>query len=170
MKKPSGPRSDGPEQGLVDIVSIDQLAQIVAKYDLSEVEIDLGDLHVRVARERASPGQPLSATLPQAATATAADGSGPTQSIAAASAELAAPDHPGLVKSPMVGTAYLRPSPDAKAFVEVGSVVKTGDKLLLVEAMKTFNDIVATRAGKIVSILVTEGSPVEYGQPLMVIE
>ena len=168
MKKPSGPRSDGPEQGLVDIASIDQLAQIVTKYDLSEVEIDLGDLHVRVARERASPGQPLSATLPQTATAAAAPG--PTESLAAASTELAVPDHPGLVKSPMVGTAYLRPSPDAKAFVEVGAVVKTGDKLLLVEAMKTFNDIVATRAGKIVSILVTEGSPVEYGQPLMVIE
>jgi acetyl-CoA carboxylase biotin carboxyl carrier protein len=169
MKKPSGPRSGGPEQELVDIVSIDQLAQIVAKYDLSEVEIDRGDLHVRVARERASPGQPLSATLPLTA-ATAAAGPDPTESFAAASAELAVPDHPGLVKSPMVGTAYLRPSPDAKPFVEVGSVVKTGDKLLLVEAMKTFNDIVATRAGKIVSILVTEGSPVEYGQPLMVIE
>jgi acetyl-CoA carboxylase biotin carboxyl carrier protein len=166
MKKPSGPRSDGPEQELVDLVSIDQLAQIVAKYDLSEVEIDLGDLHVRVARERVSPGQPV--TAPQTATAAAAPG--PTERFAAASAELAAPDHPGLVKSPMVGTAYLRPSPDAKPFVEVGSVVKTGDKLLLVEAMKTFNDIVATRAGKIVSILVTEGSPVEYGQPLMVIE
>ena len=165
MKKPPGPRHDGPEQELVDIVSIDQLAQIVAKYDLSEVEIDLGDLHVRVARERASPGQPLSAMLPQTATAP-----GPTENSAAASAEVAAPDHPGLVKSPMVGTAYLRPSPDAKPFVEVGSVVKTGDKLLLVEAMKTFNDIVATRAGKIASILVTEGSPVEYGQPLMVIE
>ena len=165
MKKPPGPRHDGPEQELVDIVSIDQLAQIVAKYDLSEVEIDLGDLHVRVARERASPGQSLSATLPQTATAP-----GPTENSAAASAEVAAPDHPGLVKSPMVGTAYLRPSPDAKPFVEVGSVVKTGDKLLLVEAMKTFNDIVATRAGKIASILVTEGSPVEYGQPLMVIE
>ena len=168
MKKPSGPRSDGPEQGLVDIVSIDQLAQIVAKYDLSEVEIDLGDLHVRVARERASPGPSLSATLPQTMTAAAAPG--PTESFVSASAELAAPDHPGLVKSPMVGTAYLRPSPDAKPFVEVGTVVKTGDKLLLVEAMKTFNDIVATRAGKIVSILIMEGSPVEYGQPLMVIE
>jgi acetyl-CoA carboxylase biotin carboxyl carrier protein len=166
MKKPPGPRSDGPEQETVDIVSIDQLAQIVAKYDLSEVEIDLGDLHVRVTRERASP--PLSAKLPQTATVAAAPG--PTESFAAATAELAAPDHPGLVKSPMVGTAYLRPSPDAKPFVEVGSVVKTGDKLLLVEAMKTFNDIVATRAGKIVSILITEGSPVEYGQPLMVIE
>ena len=70
----------------------------------------------------------------------------------------------------MVGTAYLRPSPEAKPFVEIGAVVKTGDKLMLVEAMKTFNDIVAPRAGKIVDILVAEGSPVEYGQTLMVIE
>ena len=70
----------------------------------------------------------------------------------------------------MVGTAYLRPSPEAKPFVEVGSMVKTGDKLMLVEAMKTFNDIVAPRAGKVVSILVADGAPVEYGQPLMVIE
>ena len=69
----------------------------------------------------------------------------------------------------MVGTAYLRPSPEAKPFVEVGSVVKEGDKLMLVEAMKTFNDIVATRAGTVVDILVVDGSPVEYNQPLMVI-
>ena len=81
-----------------------------------------------------------------------------------------AADLAGAVKSPMVGTAYLRASPDAKPFVEIGSVVKPGDKLLLVEAMKTFNDIVATRPGKVVNILVTDGSPVEYGQPLMVIE
>ena len=67
----------------------------------------------------------------------------------------------------MVGTAYLRPSPEAKPFVEVGSTVKAGDKLLLVEAMKTFNDIVAPRGGKVVSILVEDGAPVEYGQPLM---
>jgi acetyl-CoA carboxylase biotin carboxyl carrier protein len=70
----------------------------------------------------------------------------------------------------MVGTAYLRSSPEAKPFVEVGSTVKVGDKLMLVEAMKTFNDIVATRPGRVVDILVTDGSPVEYGQTLMVIE
>ena len=70
----------------------------------------------------------------------------------------------------MVGTAYLRPSPEAKPFVELGATVKAGDKLLLVEAMKTFNDIVAHRGGKVVSILVSDGSPVEYGQPLMLIE
>ena len=93
-----------------------------------------------------------------------------SETVAETAAEPAAADLAGAVKSPMVGTAYLRPSPEAKSFVEVGSVVKAGDKLLLVEAMKTFNDIVATRAGKVVNILVTDGSPVEYGQPLMVIE
>ena len=81
-----------------------------------------------------------------------------------------AADLAGAVKSPMVGTAYLRASPEAKPFVEVGSLVKVGDKLLLVEAMKTFNDIVAPRAGKVVTILVDDGSPVEYDQPLMIVE
>ena len=168
MKKPSGPRSDEPEQGLVDIAAIDQLAQIVAKYDLSEVEIDRGELHVRVARERGSPAQPQSTATPQIATTAAARR--PAETVAETAAVPVAADLAGAVKSPMVGTAYLRASPDAKPFVEIGSVVKPGDKLLLVEAMKTFNDIVATRAGKVVNILVTDGSPVEYAQPLMIIE
>jgi acetyl-CoA carboxylase biotin carboxyl carrier protein len=76
----------------------------------------------------------------------------------------------GTVTSPMVGTAYLRPSPDAKAFVEIGTVVKAGDKVLLIEAMKTFNEIVAPRAGTITAVLVEDGQPVEYGEALMVIE
>src|SRR5271165_1521528 len=163
MKKPSGPRSDEPEQGLVDVAAIDQLAQIVVKYGLSEVEIDLGEFHVRLARER---GQ----MQPDESLQAAAVARGPSETIAETAAEPAAADLAGAVKSPMVGTAYLRPSPEAKPFVEVGSVVKAGDKLMLVEAMKTFNDIVAPRAGKIVDILVAEGSPVEYGQPLMVLE
>jgi acetyl-CoA carboxylase biotin carboxyl carrier protein len=165
MKKPPGPRSDEPEQGLVDVAAIDQLARIVAKYGLSEVEIDLGELHVRLARE---PGQTHSDVSLKAAAAAAARG--PSEIIAETAAEPAPAELAGAVKSPMVGTAYLRPSPEAKPFVEVGSVVKAGEKLLLVEAMKTFNDIVATRAGKVVDILVTDGSPVEYGQTLMVIE
>jgi acetyl-CoA carboxylase biotin carboxyl carrier protein len=164
MKKPSGPRSDEPEQGLVDVAAIDQLAQIVIKYGLSEVEIDLGEFHVRLAREW---GQTQSEVSPlQAAAATR----GPSETNAETAAEPVAADLAGAVKSPMVGTAYLRPNPEAKPFVEVGSVVKAGDKLMLVEAMKTFNDIVATRAGKVVDIFVTDGSPVEYGQTLMVIE
>ena len=78
--------------------------------------------------------------------------------------------HPGAVPSPMVGTAYLRPSPEAKAFVEVGSRVEVGDKLLLIEAMKTFNEIVAPRAGTVAAIFVEDGQPVEYGEALIVIE
>ncbi|RYE29658.1 MAG: acetyl-CoA carboxylase biotin carboxyl carrier protein, partial [Hyphomicrobiales bacterium] len=78
--------------------------------------------------------------------------------------------HPGTVPSPMVGTAYRRPSPDAKPFVEIGSIVKQGERILLVEAMKTFNDIVAPRAGKVTAIMVEDGQPVEYGEPLLVIE
>ncbi len=70
----------------------------------------------------------------------------------------------------MVGTAYRRPSPEAKAFVDVGSQVKTGDKLLLIEAMKTFNEIIAPRSGSVTAILVEDGQPVEYGEPLLVIE
>jgi acetyl-CoA carboxylase biotin carboxyl carrier protein len=168
MKKPSGPRSDEPGQSLVNAVAIDQLAQILTKYDLSEVEIDLGELHVRIARERASlvpPPPRASSHTPTSIAAAAASDSADERLVEPAVADL-----PGAVKSPMVGTAYLRQSPEAKPFVEVGSVVKIGDKLLLVEAMKTFNDIVSTRAGKVVSILVTDGTPVEYGQPLMVIE
>ena len=79
-------------------------------------------------------------------------------------------DHPGAVKSPMVGTAYRRPSPDAKPFVEVGSTVAAGDRVMLVEAMKTFNEIVATRAGTVSAILVEDGQPVEFGQAMLIVE
>jgi acetyl-CoA carboxylase biotin carboxyl carrier protein len=92
---------------------------------------------------------------------------------AAAAAPLpkaSAADAPGAVKSPMVGTAYLRASPESAPFVEVGSIVKAGDKILLVEAMKTFNEIVAPRGGVVTGVLVEDGQPVEYGQPLFVIE
>ena len=94
----------------------------------------------------------------------------PGAAIAPPATEPPLADLAGAVKSPMVGTAYLRASPETKPFVEIGSAVKAGDKLLLVEAMKTFNDIVAPHAGKVVSILVADGSPVEYDQPLMIIE
>jgi len=161
MKKPSGPRTEESAQRLVDVGAIDQLAKVVAKYDLTEVEIDLGELHVRLARDRATPGQAFAAPAQAPA-------------IAPPAPEAAGPEQPddlaGAVRSPMVGTAYLRANPESRPFVEVGSQVKAGDKLLLVEAMKTFNDIVAPRAGKIASILVADGAPVEYDQPLMVIE
>ena len=163
MKKPTGTRTDESDS-LVDVAAIDQLARIVSKYDLSEVEIDLGEFRVRLARERAAPvaaAQPVPAPPVVAAAA---------PELAAERAAEPVDDLADAVKSPMVGTAYLRPSPEAKPFVELGATVKAGDKLLLVEAMKTFNDIVAHRGGKVVSILVSDGSPVEYGQPLMLID
>ena len=82
----------------------------------------------------------------------------------------AAVEHPGTVKSPMVGTAYLRPAPETAPFVDIGTMVKPGDKILLVEAMKTFNEIIAPKGGIVTQILVADGEPVEYGQALFVIE
>jgi acetyl-CoA carboxylase biotin carboxyl carrier protein len=168
MKKPSGAQTDGSAQSLVDVAAVDRLAKIASQYDLSEIEISLGDLQVRLARERAPSVPPNVAAIPQAEPLIAAN---PAQGAALPppATEPSAADLVGAVKSPMVGTAYLRPSPETKPFVEVGSVVKVGDKLMLVEAMKTFNDIVAPHAGKVVSILVDDGAPVEYGQPLMII-
>lgn len=156
MKKPPAQRSGDRARSLLDLAAVDQLAIILSKYDLSEVEIDLGELHVRLAREKGS-GAPEPIT------------EAPLRPAALPPAETPAPAA-DTVKSPMVGTAYLRPNPEAKPFVEVGSIVKAGDKLLLIEAMKTFNDILAPRAGKVLDILVADGSPVEYDQPLMVIE
>jgi acetyl-CoA carboxylase biotin carboxyl carrier protein len=162
-KKPSGKPAAAAPAGGFDLSMISALAKIAAANDLSEVEVEREGLRIRVARER----QTTTAThvIPYAAPAIVAAAPAP-----AAVAVVAPAEHPGTVKSPMVGSAYLRASPDAKAFVEVGASVKPGDKLLLVEAMKTFNEIVATRAGKVTQILVEDGAPVEYGQALMVIE
>jgi acetyl-CoA carboxylase biotin carboxyl carrier protein len=167
MKKPSGSPANESAQSLVDVAVIDRLAKIVAQYDLTEVEISLGELRVRLARQPGPSAQAIVAAVPAAAPIVAVP---PQSAVASATVEPAPADLARAVKSPMVGTAYLRASPEARQFVEVGSVVKTGDKLLLVEAMKTFNDIVAPWAGKVTNILVADGAPVEYDQPLMIIE
>jgi acetyl-CoA carboxylase biotin carboxyl carrier protein len=169
MKTPSGPRTGEFEQSLVDFVAIDQLAKIVTDYDLSEIEINLGELRVRLARHEGSSARAALAPALERAKPSASPPANAAGEAAIAS-EAATADLAGAVKSPMVGTAYLRASPEAKPFVEIGSAVKAGDKLMLVEAMKTFNDIVAPRPGKVVNILVADGSPVEYDQPLMIIE
>jgi acetyl-CoA carboxylase biotin carboxyl carrier protein len=158
--------------GGIDTGLVAQLASIVALHDLSEIEVDFEGLHVRVARQAAiaapmqmqhAPSQPVTyAAAPPAAVVAPP----PTLAVPAPTSG----ESPGAVKSPMVGTAYRRPAPDAKAFVEIGSQVKAGDKILLIEAMKTFNDIVAPRSGTVTAILVEDGQPVEYGEPLLVIE
>ena len=158
----------------IDPAFVEELAAIVGANDLSEVEVEFNGLRIRVARQ--SSVAPVMAAAPVAAPAAvvapppAAAVVPAAASVAAAPAAAPSGDHPGAVKSPMVGTAYLRPSPDAKPFIEVGSQVKSGDKILLVEAMKTFNEIVAPRSGTVTAILVEDGQPVEYGEPLIVIE
>lgn len=145
----------------IDPELVRELAELLNQTDLTEIEVEKGDLRVRVARSITATVQvPTAAPLPVAAIAPAIAAAAPTPAAA----------HPGAVTSPMVGTAYRRPSPEAKPFVEIGSVVKQGERILLVEAMKTFNDIVAPRAGKVTAIFVEDGQPVEYGEPLLVIE
>jgi acetyl-CoA carboxylase biotin carboxyl carrier protein len=158
-KKTLGPSSAEAADSF-DLSIVAALAKIAGQNDLSEIEVEHAGLRVRVARERAAPVQ-LSQVVAAAPLPVAAP---------APEAQIAPAEHAGAVKSPMVGTAYLRPSPDAKAFVEIGAVVKAGEKIMLVEAMKTFNEIVAPRAGRVTHILVEDGSPVEFGQALMVIE
>jgi len=161
MKKPTTASPAATAAGVLDISIVAALAKIAAQNDLSEVEIEHAGLRVRVARERHAAAISHVVAAPVHAPAAAA---------IEPAAEISPADLPGAVKSPMVGTAYLRPSPESKPFVEIGAMVKTGDKILLVEAMKTYNEIVAPRAGKVTHIFVEDGSPVEYGQALMVIE
>jgi len=162
-KKPFGPTAAAPAAGGFDLSVVAAHAKIAGQHDLSEIEVEHSGLRLRVARERAAPVA-LSHAVAAAPTPAAAP------QAPAVEAAIAPAEHAGAVKSPMVGTAYLRPSPEAKPFIELGASVKSGEKLLLVEAMKTFNEIVAPRAGKVTHILVEDGSPVEYGQALMVIE
>lgn len=146
-----------------------ELATLIADTDLTEIEVEKGDLRIRVARTvTATMTVPVAAPAASPAPVIAPPPSA-SEAAAAAAAKSSAP-HPGAVLSPMVGTAYRKPSPDAKSFVEVGSKVQAGDKVLLVEAMKTFNEIVAPRAGTVTAIYVEDGTPVEYGEPLLVIE
>ena len=140
-----------------------ELARMIAETDLSEIEVEKGDLRIRVARKLEPVTVQIAGPPPAPAAAVAAPGPAPIPAKPGAG-------HPGALPSPMVGTAYLRPSPEAKPFVEVGSKVAIGDKVLLVEAMKTFNEIVAPRSGTVSAIFVEDGTPVEFGEALMVIE
>ena len=144
----------------VDADLVRQLAELLDDTRLTEIEVQDGDRRIRVARNLAMP----------------AAGAGPAPVAAAPAAPAPAPpttapaDHPGTVKSPMVGTVYLSPDPDAAPFVTPGASVAAGDTLLIVEAMKVMNPIVSPRAGKIVEVLVDSGQPVEFDQPLVIVE
>ncbi|RWC06951.1 MAG: acetyl-CoA carboxylase biotin carboxyl carrier protein, partial [Mesorhizobium sp.] len=144
----------------VDQQLIRDLAGILNDTNLTEIEVELGDLKVRVSRQAPAVH---AVAAPQPAYAP------PAAQPAAAAAPAAADVSKNAVASPMVGTAYLAPSPDAKAFIEVGQQVKEGQTLLIIEAMKTMNQIPAPRAGTVTAILFEDAQPVEYGMPLVVI-
>ena len=151
----------------VDTELLREIARLLGESDLTEIEVEKGDLRIRAARMPAAASATATIALPAYAPPPVA---APPQAPARPAASAAPAEHADALKSPMVGTAYLRPAPDAKPFVEVGARVTAGDKLLLIEAMKTFNDIVAPKGGVVTAILVEDGQPVEYGEPLLVIE
>jgi acetyl-CoA carboxylase biotin carboxyl carrier protein len=140
---------------------IRELATLLDETNLSEIEIERAGLRVRIARNIT-----VAAAVP--APARAAAPAAPAAAPTPAPADIA--KHPGAVPSPMVGTAYLASEPGAKPFIDIGSKVKVGDTLLIIEAMKTMNQIPSTRAGTVTQILVEDGQPVEFGEPLVIIE
>ena len=143
------------------------LAALLRETDLSEIEVAQGDWRIRVARHlsiNATVGAPLAVPEPRAMPGEAEPAAGPPAPA------LDPETHSGTVTSPMVGTAYRAPEPGAPPFVEVGSQVREGQTLLIVEAMKTMNAIPAPRTGTVVAILFEDGQPVEYGEPLLIIE
>ena len=140
----------------IDKELIRELAQLLDETKLTEIEIERDGLRVRVGRGATAAAAAAPAPAPAAAVA------------AAAPADLA--KHPGAVTSPMVGTAYMGPAPGAKPFIDVGSKVVAGETLLIIEAMKTMNQIPAPRSGTVTKILIEDAQPVEFGEPLMIIE
>ena len=144
-----------------DSALIRELALLLDETSLTEIEIERAGLRVRVARNisiaAAMPSYPSTVPAPLAASATAADAADFSK-------------HPGVVPSPMVGTAYWSPEPGAKPFIEVGSRVSAGQTLLIIEAMKTMNQIPSPHSGTVTQILIEDGQPVEFGEPLVIIE
>jgi acetyl-CoA carboxylase biotin carboxyl carrier protein len=140
----------------IDPDAIRKLAELMTETDLSEIEIAEGDRRVRVSRAAMAAPAPLHV---------AAAAPAPVAAVAVSPAA-----HPGAVISPMVGTAYLQAEPGAPAFVSVGSPVRVGDTLLIIEAMKVMNPIKASKGGTVTQILISDGQPVEYGKPMMIVE
>lgn len=148
----------------IDQALIRDLANILNDTDLTEIEVEQDDVRIRVSR-MGTP-QPIQAYAPPYMQATAPM----AQPVASAAAEAAPVINGFILTSPMVGTCYYSPAPGSPAFVEVGQTVKEGQTVLIIEAMKTMNQIPAPRSGKVTAIMVNDSSPVEFGEPLLVIE
>lgn len=146
---------------------IRDLADLLNETGLSEIEIEKNGLRVRVARQLTVAATAQAAPMGSGA-AGAATGAAPAAGVASGEADPA--KHPGAVKSPMVGTAYRAPEPGAAPFIDVGSRVNQGDTLFIIEAMKTMNQIPAPKAGTVTAVLFENGQPVEFGEPMVIIE
>ncbi|MCL6249479.1 acetyl-CoA carboxylase biotin carboxyl carrier protein [Altererythrobacter sp. KTW20L] len=146
----------------IDAALVRELADMLAETGLTEIEVEDGDRKIRVSRGAVAAATPVAATP----VAVAAPAAAPAPAAPAADA---GPDVSKAIRSPMVGTAYLLPEPGAAAYVKTGDAVKAGDTLLIVEAMKVMNPITAPRDGTVGAILIENGQPVEYDQPLVVI-
>ena len=150
----------------VDVKLVRELAKMLDATNLTEIEVADGERRIRVARKPAAQNGTFAAPVaPASAPAAVAPAAAPAPTAEA----VAAADHANAIKSPMVGTCYLSPEPEAPAFVKVGDSVKAGQTLVIVEAMKVMNPITAPTAGTIKAILVESGQPVEYDQPLIVV-
>ena len=145
----------------VDVKLVRQLAALLDETKLSEIEVADGDRKIRVARTMTMTAAPLAMAAPVAA---------PVAAVPAPVVAAPAGDHPGAVKSPMVGTAYLSASPESAPFVTVGASVSEGDTLIIIEAMKVMNPILAPRGGKVTQVLIENGQPIEFDQPLVIVE
>ncbi|WP_426266721.1 acetyl-CoA carboxylase biotin carboxyl carrier protein [Sphingomonas sp. LHG3443-2] len=159
--------SDEQKQMRIDAGLVRELAELLSANELSEIEVEDGDRKIRVRREMTVAAAPVQHVVaaPQAMAAA------PAAAAGADAAPSAAPEPAGdIVRSPMVGTCYLAAEPGAANFVSVGDTVKQGDTLLIVEAMKVMNPIQAPRGGKITQLMVANAQPVEFDQPLVVIE
>ncbi|PCG13488.1 MULTISPECIES: acetyl-CoA carboxylase biotin carboxyl carrier protein [Sphingomonas] len=159
--------NNNPGAMQVDVDLVRQLAELLDTTQLTEIEVEDGDRKIRVARKAAAVAAPVHyAPAPAAAAPVAAAGAAPQVDVAGPSA----PSDANAVRSPMVGTVYLAAEPGAKPFAAVGQSVAAGDTLLIVEAMKVMNPIVAPSAGVVKAVLVENGQPVEFDQPLVVVE
>lgn len=161
------------KDGVDNTALVRALADILDDAGLAELEYETTDLSVRLSRVTGAAAPVAAVAAPVAAAAPAAAPAGSAAGSAAAAASSAPADaasHPGAVTSPMVGTAYVAPEPDAPSFIEVGDTVKKGQTILIVEAMKVMNPITAPADGTVKQIMVTNGQPVEFGEVLVVIE
>lgn len=166
MSRPPITKPEAMAELNIDIDYVAKLAELLQRTGLTEIEIGQGEIKIRVAKQIQ---QVIDVHAP---TAVAAQAASPVVTAAATQAAEAAADlgHPGLVKSPMVGTAYLAAEPGSPPFVSIGQDVREGATLLIIEAMKVMNSIRAPRSGRVTKIFIDNSAPVEYGEPLLIIE